>query len=906
MKKFVQNLFSIYPGEEKSALLFSILAFLWALTISSAVKFADAAFIIHVGAESLPTVYILTGSITIGLALFLLNAFQNIDTHKIFISVLSVSLTFYTFAAFCLWTGFSLDAPYIWFALRIIGYLSLTVILTCYWTFVDQYHHIQDAKRRYSLFTSAIFFGIATTGIIMRTGIITFPKMILFIIAGLAITIFWILMIHKNIPSVHNEQEHESFTSQEDHSLLALFRSIGSSPFTMFLMAGSFLTYLLLSNTEFNYMSSYENHFAQYTEDNSNPELTQFFGQVVAGISVVSIFIGLVFYPQTIRRYGVTSLLLFSPVVLLITFFGWTFSDWLIFPIIGNFMDEGAVYVIEDSNLNLMLNGVPAKVKYKIRLFIESFFEPFGALISGILLSMPFIHSKSLGLVLSLVACCVAIALRRRYLKAIYSNLAENAIHFDRPIKNWFTSTTEKAKHRLLAILRLGSDQAPEFALEGLLNFQDREMLAQMLKLLDQQDLAPKAKFIDFLPASPYAADPLVLDHLLKWAQDVEIKPTVHLYLAKKGKLDSRAALQNLHDPDLNLRGAALIALKKEHFPLVEKMLASKKKDEIAMALTIMGYETTPKEMSLLLQYLKHPFITISRSAAASILNAAHQHLPIDTKAIISQMKAASDHQLRMLCLKVLEKVADIATVEQIVKASVTFRPNERRYTEQLLCKMGDGAIEKLLSMTKDIKRDNRARVLAGRALGRLSLPHLKSHLSEIISTETERAFFYFYHFHKIPSSHEDHDLQMLKESLLSSYHAVLNFIIQLLGVAGELEDCELLARLIRSEHPKLRAQVVETLEKSCEIAIFRMIEPLINELPTEEKLHQYHKLGYPVCTLFELLDKLSHSPIELDQVIAAAYMHRLKVPQWEETLKRQMGAKETLFNHFAIELLEA
>lgn len=322
------------------------------------------------------------------------------------------------------------------------------------------------------------------------------------------------------------------------------------------------------------------------------------------------------------------------------------------------------------------------------------------------------------------------------------------------------------------------------------------------------------------------------------------------------------------------------------------------------MALTLMGYETSQKELALLLQYLKHPDLLVCKCAASSILNASH--LSVDSKAILSQLNTSTDHELRMTYLKILKRTSSLSTIEAIVQASVNFRPNERRFTEQLLFEMGNGAIEQLLDITKDTQKGNRARVIAGRALGRISLTELRSHLTEIISVETERAFFYFYHSHIIPTSHDDHDLLMLKESLLSSYHAELDFIVQLLGVAGELEDCELLARLIRSEHPKLRAQVIETLEKSCDITLFRMIEPLINELPTEEKLQQYVRLGYPVCTLFELLNKLSHSPLQLDQVIAAAFMHRLKVPQWEESLKRQMEKKEPLFNHFAVELLEA
>ena len=56
-KGLFQRLFNIYPGEEKQALLFAFLGFIWAFGATCGLKFADALFLLHVGAESLPQAY---------------------------------------------------------------------------------------------------------------------------------------------------------------------------------------------------------------------------------------------------------------------------------------------------------------------------------------------------------------------------------------------------------------------------------------------------------------------------------------------------------------------------------------------------------------------------------------------------------------------------------------------------------------------------------------------------------------------------------------------------------------------------------------------------------------------------------------------------------------------------------
>ena len=61
-----------------------------------------------------------------------------------------------------------------------------------------------------------------------------------------------------------------------------------------------------------------------------------------------------------------------------------------------------------------LLNEVAAKIKYKLRLAIESCFEPLGMFVSSLFLSIPYVNSKVLGAILSAFFLVIALLLRRR------------------------------------------------------------------------------------------------------------------------------------------------------------------------------------------------------------------------------------------------------------------------------------------------------------------------------------------------------------------------------------------------------------------------------------------------------------------------------------------------------------
>jgi HEAT repeat protein len=929
----LQRLFNIYPGEEKNSFLFACLGFIWAFGATCGLKFADALFLLHVGAESLPKAYVLNSCGMFTMACILLYSFNRFSSYTIFRSVLVLGITFYGIALVYLLLGFATEANWFWFVLKTAGFLMFAVLMTCYWTFIDQYHHLQDGKRLFGLFSSTIFLGAASTGVLMNSGLLDLEHLLVVIIVLFITAFYWIKRISTRVTAVGHEDA--GVREEETGSFAFLFKSIISSPFTMLLMTSNFLVYLLLVTTEYNYMFTFENYFASKPPDLMVPnegteaQLTLFLGRNLALVSIANLLFGLFFYSRFVRRFGIGRMLLITPSLLIMAFTGWLLSPSLVFPLIGFFVVEGTLYVVDDSNFNLLLNAVPSKLKYKIRIMIESFFEPVGMLVSAALLSFFQSNSKMLGLILSGCAFLLGLGLSARYLKAIFSNLAENAIYFRRTIEDWIQKMSNKqqkaAQSRLLAILKSGNEEAQLFACEVLLSFEDSHLLHKLLAT--KMSIPVKIKLITLLEHSVFAKDVAVLDAAQNWILqdfDPQLKSAVHMYLAKQGLLHPDKVFHDLKSPDVQLQGAAIVALKKSlayHPPeeatfnrtLADKhlklFLDSRDENKVCMGLQILGIEGNSHDVDMLISYLRNPSLSIARAAAKSIAQIAEVDA-IDSirqaPQILNQLCEASDNEVRLACLQALGSVNDSSLVKDIIRASLHFRPNERRLIESIIYKMGLRTVPTLIDCTKNTHIPDRCRVLAGRILGRLALPQLRANLSDIIRQEMERAYFYFYHANTIQAQYPEQDLSMLRDVLITDYHSVIDFIIQLLGVAGEVEDVELLSQSLRSRNPKVRSQAVEALEKTCERIIFRQLRPLVDEIPYAEKIRAYLKSGHKPLSLTELLDRLGHSQSQIDQIISATMKYQFDLPNWRESLRQQMSKQDEIFHHFAYELLES
>lgn len=929
IKQFARSLFSIYPGEEKNAFQFAVLGFLWALAVSLGWKNADALFLLNVGAEHLPTAYAIIAGCMIGIAALMLYAYNQFAAHRIFLTLLACGAVFYSFIYLCLTNGWGIESKWLWYALRVFGWIFFCVVNTNFWTFIDQFYHLRDSKRLFCLFSSAVFVGVALTGVLMQSGLLEFRYTIALIIAILSLTAWWILRIVKNVQSIHSEHDIEQAPSPTDGTLRQTIAAIFQSKFTLFLMCLNFTIFVSVILTEYNYMVAFENRFGGGFEvpisNEEDAPLTLFLGQCIAFVNIFNILFGLFVYSRLVRRFGLTGMLLITPFLLVLTYAGWPFSDTLLFPLMAFFVSESTFYVVDDNNFNLLLNGVPTKLKYKIRVFIESFFEPVGTLVSALLLSFMPGDARIVALGVALIVLGISLIVRFLYPKAISLNLMENAVHFEKTPKEWLPTLSKKERRasesKLLNLVKMGDHKQQEMALEGLIDFEDIAILPSLLTIIDHSPPETKQLFIQKLEFSPFKTNTQVVDLLSAWDQeglDPTLRGTLHFYLAKQGLLSAQKALLDLKSLDPKLIGAGLIALRKSlalnnpysapeltslSLEALQDLLESDEEQANWIGLQVLAVNSSPDDLNILIPYLHHSSILLAREAAKVISAIASPSLSEQAGALLKATCALTDNEVRLNLLKALGKMADTSLIYDIIEKSLHLRPNERRMIENIVYRMGLRTIPTLLSILKDTALHHRCRLLGGRILGRLALPQLRANLSPIIASEIDRAFFYFYHYHMLEIQPQERDLLLMKDALLTGYHSIMDFLIQLLGMGGEVEDAELLSRSLRSQNPKVRSQVVETIERTCETSLFRLLQPLVDELPLSEKLRMYKN---PSLTLEELVAWLQGSPFLTDQIAAAAVSSSLNLPGWRKKLKIQMAGKEELFQHFAYELLEA
>lgn len=925
MLNFFHKAFGLYAGEGANALRFARLAILWAFGSSCLDTLSDGLFLEKIGAASLPSVYLSIALGMITVSSLVLYSLRVTSPYRILTTAMVLGVCICIGSA--LFVGAS-PPVWFWYAMKIASRMFFAVMIACSWTFTDQYHDLQDAKRVYSLYSAAYFFGTILSGTAINLFLdkIGFSGLLLCAAGSITCALFEARGIAHKAKAVHDDTMEGVFSGSRD-SFSSVVRLITRSRFAIVLLCLSLFVQLLITVTEFNYMESFGRFFHSSDLPTGEGQIAEFLGKCRALISLCNIVFGVFFYGRFVRKMGLNNALLITPLFFVGVYSGWVFHDAMGFAILGLVAVDGILFTVEDNCFNLLSNAVPTKLKSKVRIINDSFFEPIGMLLSSLLLFGLSEGSRWLGLILTLIVLLLALTIRTIYSNALILNLKDNALHFERKLKSWLASFTRReqkeAKKDILEALRSPSEETQLLAIESLLELGDS--LPQVLLVAKRFGTVSKIHFLRLLEGSSFDNDSRVIELVDRWTDEnesPELAKWANLYLAKRGLHHPEKAEDDLDDPDLFLRGAAILTMKKSlanqslDYAALNRTIAAKKLDlmlkssridEISMGLDILSDENSVEAAEKALPFLSHEAILVKRAAARCVAKSASKKIARHAPRIIEELEAARDNQFRLSLLDALGKIADSTTTKEILLASVHFRPNERRRTEEIIVQQGLKIVPLLLTLTKDIALPERARILAGKILGRLALPQLQANLIDILDIEIERAYFYFYFGHTIQKQHPLYDLEMLQSALLTGYQSVIDFIIHLLGAAGSLEDPELLVRALHSRNAKVHSHAVESLEKTCDVRIFNLIAPLVDDLPLEEKMAACLRWqgDYPKLTLYELLGKLEQSPSLFDKVVAVRLKAKLQMPNWRQQLREQMKHSDETFHQFAYELLE-
>jgi HEAT repeat protein len=917
MGKALRLLFNLHPGEERKASLFIILGLLWSVGSYGSFILSEGMFLEHIGANALPKIYFAIALAMCLLSAVLLLALQKFSIRYLLFGIISFWILT-NFALFLLYPLYKNAAAY-WYIYKAIGWIMPISTYIVYWAFADQYYDLQDGKRFFCLFNATTFLGDALGGGLIAyclNGLGLTGLMLLFTVA-MVLSLPFIFIIDRRLTPMLEE---ESLDKPAKIAPQTLLKTVLKSKFTLFLISFYFVMQLLAVVTEFNYMETFDHVYS----GRSDHALTEIIGSCGMWISLGNMLFGMFAYSRLVKKTGINNIIVIAPLFFLAIFSFWFFKDVLGIAIFAMIAREGMAYSFDDNNLNLLISAVPSKIKTQVRIAIESFIEPTGMFAAATLLVCFQNHSQILGLILSCIALAIVLFLRSGYPQAIFRNLVATSIRFDKTAVDYLGHFShkelKKTEFLLLSNLKLSGEKGQLIAYEYLLKIGHPRVLPRLLNHIGKLTLPGKLKAIDLLSESQWAKEGLVLERLERWRRifpHPAVKSAIHFYLARQGMLRPERVMHDLQSDHLGLRAAAILTLKTApnafQFPSffsqasdnLRHLLESKNDLEICLGLEILGYEHRSANIDILFPYLKHSSLTVNRAAAKALSLAATCDHKEYAEKIIARLNYTRDSEVRLHCLKALEKLTDLKTVRPLILATAHFRSNEHKYVERIVLNIQENLVPLLIQIVQDRRVPDRCRLLAGKILGKRDRKALQKRLYHVVKREIDRAYFYFYHSQTIQKQVPEHDLLILQKALLTGYQSIIDFIIQLLGIAGSLDECEILSHTLRSQNRKIRAQAVESLEKTCDARIFEMLEPLITEGDGEGKLHHYLKSGGIPLNLTQLLDAMAHSSSRADQIISLAMKAQLKTPDWQATLRDKLESNEEIFHHFAHELLE-
>ncbi len=403
----------VKPGEEGPAVFLFAFFFLLTAPFSVFKSIRDAAFLTELGSENLPVAY--ATALVVGLVVALQAKYESRLPRRV---LLAGSLIFFSLTGALFALAFRVSGRWLALAYWVWANVLIVSLMTQFWILVNDWFNPREAKRLIGFIGSGGILGGIVGGVL--TGLLArrFPLgvMLLGCLLLLAAVPLLVRFLDKG-PSARDEKR--GLCPPEDSGKVggaapsgfrACFQTVVRDRYLR-LLAGTVVMTGLIS-TFIDWQSK------AVIERTVRRDLASFFGWFNAGLLVFSFLLQLLGTSRIVNRFGLRSLLLFFPVVILLCTIG--LSIW---PVLGAAMvlkgsDKSLSYSINQSARELLYFPLPPAEKARAKIFIDMFLNRLSRTVGAVfllaVLAWPGLPSLQAVGVLSLIALAIWIALNVR------------------------------------------------------------------------------------------------------------------------------------------------------------------------------------------------------------------------------------------------------------------------------------------------------------------------------------------------------------------------------------------------------------------------------------------------------------------------------------------------------------
>ncbi len=838
----LRQLFRLQPGEVRPLVLLALLGALLQGGLAIGISTADSLFLTRIGVSRLPVIFLLTPVMMLAYTPLYSFLLTRLGIARIFQGTLLILVAGGVLFAGAFMLPGAVGAPaWLYYAAKLYAVLWWIALYTLYWNFVDNYFNILEAKRLYALLSGACAAGAGLGGLLVAglSRHLAVDRLFLAWSAVALATLPLLLRILRRCRAIEDDDTGEERGRAGLWSETGdTFRLLVRSRYVGLLAAAAFVVLLAAAVCEFQYLAVFS---AKRTEQ----ELAGLFGRLYAGVNVFNVAFNVFLFNRLVARLGVRNTVLIQPVAFAVVFLAFLVDEGDAAALLGFLACQGLLVSIEYNNFNFLINALPAGSKPQLRALIEGLGEPLAMALAGLfLLSL----SRALGpanlalagLGLAAGALGIALALRPAYGRAMVANLKRGWLDFSRPLAELMGSRPAAELAWLADTARHGR---PAEALRAI----------RLLWLGDKHLAA--ACLLEFIAAAGEdgcaAAQPLIAqmlaedDHeivrgLLDWLNrgDTPLCATMLEELGQRGLIPSPELKANLPEArPATLRAASAAALLQSWkvedslggLQTLKRLLEGSPRERRA-AVRALGRFGQSRYAHFLVPLLQSPEPEDRRESLEAITRLAGREsarlLPALLRAV--QEGAAGE---RSLALRAVRQIGDPDCVAPLLDAAPAFSPRELREAEEVLLAIERRGVPAVVSYLLDSGHPYAGRDLAARALTRISFAQYEAVAPGLIDAEISRAHAFLGRHARLRASAGP---AAPGRAVLCRYYgdqpdAVIDFVLELLGLGGRLADFESVTASLRSPHPKERADAIETVEQSCRQAVFVRLLPLLD-----------------------------------------------------------------------------
>ncbi len=887
----LQQLLKIHPGEGKKVLSFALLAAILQAGLAVGISCADALFLIHVGADKLPFIYMATPFIM----LIYIPAFAYLTNRLGIDRLLYITMCTLIAGGAALYILLSpglipgCDAPpaLLYYVAKLYTTLWYIALYTLLWNFIDCYFHILDAKRLFSFMSAGMAFGTMIGGSIVVT-LIQFVNVQHLFLVWSALVLAAFPVVFRLRKHWHKISEEEALTTKELPSfreqISRLYAILRESRYTNFMILAFLTTLMITTLCEFQYMQIFE-------QNRTEAEVASLFGKLYTGVNGLNILINLFVFNRLVAFMGVRNVTLIQPVVYAVTFSYFLLDYGFGAAVAGFFAYQGVLTSVEYNNQNFLFNAIPARDKAQVRTFIEGLCEPLATASAGLFLVMlaPRLSAQTLsliGLAGTAIALCSIFGLRAHYLTSMLYSLKKTWLNFSRSERNRLAMLDNKELDSLEKETRSPN---PAHAVSAIAIYwlnDKNKALDMFLDFMSAHSMDPPESAVDLFEIVLQNDNSIRRRKVLQWLNDKRMQVSSRLLeICARYNMLSQQEIQTLsEDPAIAHQTAAAIARWRSWKPtegltsmqVASDFMTGADSEKIA-AMQIVESSGNTKYAHFLAEFLTYDSQSVREQAIKSISMLVG---PSSERLVppIIDFVSRDDGRLRDRGFDALEAIANPSCIRPLINMTSGFTPPEKKRVEEIVLKTGLSSVPSLISILRDPDVTFANKSVATQTLGILSFPQFEAVADELIFDAIEKAYQYI-NAHWIISGHSTSipALEFLARVYRDTQSAIIDFVLKTLTIAGRLPDFEMLAVFLRSRNAKERANAIETIEQGCSRKTFGMLLPLLDARPVSDTITFYRdNFDYKPLSVSDVLLKSCSSRIPVEQASALQAAWRL------------------------------